>query len=318
VLIGYDNEMTVEGPASGGGVDREPVAGGLASVGACAWPRGHETAGCRLFSRQGNTRIPLIDRVSSLTSCCSTEVPNEPFASAVEWLWNLRRAREGRPLAAASGTVGRSRPRECHVTTTGSASTKSTFASQHVGAERARPMVDTRAASQLGRTAENGLPEAASAAVGRTWWRLRQSVDHRLGVLRHQRHRRLRIAATPSAEARPEGQSTRRARGISLLTGWALPGSDDRELSAVERIAGKEHCPITFRTRWRTRQHGGFAMLNWVVTLLIIALIAAVLGFGGIAGTAIGLAKLIFYVAIILFLISLIFGYSRGGFRFPR
>jgi len=59
-------------------------------------------------------------------------------------------------------------------------------------------------------------------------------------------------------------------------------------------------------------------MLNWVVTFLIIALIAAVLGFGGIAGTAIGLAKLIFYIAVILFVVSLVFGYSRGGFRFPR
>jgi len=59
-------------------------------------------------------------------------------------------------------------------------------------------------------------------------------------------------------------------------------------------------------------------MLSWVVALLIIALIATVLGFGGIAGTAIGLAKLIFYIAVILFLVSLVFGYSRGGFRFPR
>jgi uncharacterized membrane protein YtjA (UPF0391 family) len=59
-------------------------------------------------------------------------------------------------------------------------------------------------------------------------------------------------------------------------------------------------------------------MLSWVVTLLIVALIAAVLGFGGIAGTAIGLAKLIFYIAVVLFLVSLVFGYSRGGFRFPR
>ena len=59
-------------------------------------------------------------------------------------------------------------------------------------------------------------------------------------------------------------------------------------------------------------------MLNWVITLLIVALIAAVLGFGGIAGTAIGIAKLIFYIAVILFLVSLVFGYSRGGFRFPR
>jgi uncharacterized membrane protein YtjA (UPF0391 family) len=93
---------------------------------------------------------------------------------------------------------------------------------------------------------------------------------------------------------------------------------EDRELSVAECIAGKEHRPIRFRPRRRTCQFGGFAMLSWVVTLLIIALIAAILGFGGIAGTAIGLAKLIFYIAVILFLVSLVFGYSRGGFRFPR
>jgi uncharacterized membrane protein YtjA (UPF0391 family) len=76
--------------------------------------------------------------------------------------------------------------------------------------------------------------------------------------------------------------------------------------------------PARNASRRRTRQFGGFAVLSWVVTLLIIALIAALLGFGGIAGTAIGLAKLIFYIAVILFVVSLIFGYSRGGFRFPR
>ena len=56
-------------------------------------------------------------------------------------------------------------------------------------------------------------------------------------------------------------------------------------------------------------------MLSWVITFLIIALIAAVLGFGGIAGAAVGIAKIIFFIAIILFLISLIAGFSRGGFR---
>jgi uncharacterized membrane protein YtjA (UPF0391 family) len=54
-------------------------------------------------------------------------------------------------------------------------------------------------------------------------------------------------------------------------------------------------------------------MLGWALTFLIIALIAAVLGFGGIAGTAVGIAKIIFVVAIILFLISAVFGYSRRG-----
>jgi uncharacterized membrane protein YtjA (UPF0391 family) len=58
-------------------------------------------------------------------------------------------------------------------------------------------------------------------------------------------------------------------------------------------------------------------MLNLAVTLLIIALIAAVLGFGGIAGTAVGLAKIVFFVALVLFLISLLFGGFGGGFRRP-
>ena len=39
-------------------------------------------------------------------------------------------------------------------------------------------------------------------------------------------------------------------------------------------------------------------MLGWVVTFLIVALIAAILGFGGIAGVAIEAAKLVFFVAI--------------------
>ncbi len=54
-------------------------------------------------------------------------------------------------------------------------------------------------------------------------------------------------------------------------------------------------------------------MLNWAVTFLVIALIAAVLGFGGIAGTAIELAKIVFFVAIVLFLISAVFGFARRG-----
>jgi uncharacterized membrane protein YtjA (UPF0391 family) len=55
-------------------------------------------------------------------------------------------------------------------------------------------------------------------------------------------------------------------------------------------------------------------MLNLVVTLLIIALIAAVLGFGGIEFAALELARIIFFVVIVLFLIALVFG-AVGGRR---
>jgi uncharacterized membrane protein YtjA (UPF0391 family) len=55
-------------------------------------------------------------------------------------------------------------------------------------------------------------------------------------------------------------------------------------------------------------------MLNLVVTLLIIALIAAVLGFGGIAFAAVEIAKVIFFIVLLLLVISLVFG-AIGGRR---
>jgi uncharacterized membrane protein YtjA (UPF0391 family) len=53
-------------------------------------------------------------------------------------------------------------------------------------------------------------------------------------------------------------------------------------------------------------------MLGWALTFLVIALIAAVLGFGGIAGFAVEIAKIIFFVAIILFVISALLALIRG------
>ena len=49
-------------------------------------------------------------------------------------------------------------------------------------------------------------------------------------------------------------------------------------------------------------------MLSWVVTFLIVALIAGVLGFGGIAGASVEIAKAIFFIAVVLFLISAVVG----------
>lgn len=47
-------------------------------------------------------------------------------------------------------------------------------------------------------------------------------------------------------------------------------------------------------------------MLRWALGFFVIALIAAVLGFGGIAVAAAGIAKVIFYIFLALFAISLI------------
>ncbi len=52
-------------------------------------------------------------------------------------------------------------------------------------------------------------------------------------------------------------------------------------------------------------------MLSWALTFLVIALIAGVLGFGVVAGTAASIAKILFFVFLVLFVIGLIMG-RRG------
>ena len=53
-------------------------------------------------------------------------------------------------------------------------------------------------------------------------------------------------------------------------------------------------------------------MIRWAITFLVIALIAAVLGFGGIANFSFSIAKFVAVIAIILFVISMVAGGLRG------
>lgn len=53
-------------------------------------------------------------------------------------------------------------------------------------------------------------------------------------------------------------------------------------------------------------------MLRWAVIFLVIGLVAALLGFGGIAGTSIGIAKILFFIAVALFVIFLVAGVVTG------
>jgi uncharacterized membrane protein YtjA (UPF0391 family) len=53
-------------------------------------------------------------------------------------------------------------------------------------------------------------------------------------------------------------------------------------------------------------------MLGWALTFLVVALVAALLGFTSVAGTAFAAAQIVFYVAIALFVISTIIGAVRG------
>jgi uncharacterized membrane protein YtjA (UPF0391 family) len=52
-------------------------------------------------------------------------------------------------------------------------------------------------------------------------------------------------------------------------------------------------------------------MLRWAIGFFVIALVAALFGFGGIAVAAAGVAKLLFFVFLILFLVALLGGLLR-------
>src|SRR5438874_2770412 len=56
---------------------------------------------------------------------------------------------------------------------------------------------------------------------------------------------------------------------------------------------------------------GGEAMLGWAVTFLIIALVAAVFGFGGIAAASAGIAKLLFFLFLVICVVFFLLGW-RG------
>jgi uncharacterized membrane protein YtjA (UPF0391 family) len=50
------------------------------------------------------------------------------------------------------------------------------------------------------------------------------------------------------------------------------------------------------------------AMLRWALIFLIVAIVAGIFGFAGIMVAAAGIAKLLFYLFLVLFLVSLLMG----------
>lgn len=49
-------------------------------------------------------------------------------------------------------------------------------------------------------------------------------------------------------------------------------------------------------------------MLRWSLTFLLFGLIAGLLGFTTVAGTAVGIAKTLFFIFAVLFVVTLVLG----------
>jgi uncharacterized membrane protein YtjA (UPF0391 family) len=54
-------------------------------------------------------------------------------------------------------------------------------------------------------------------------------------------------------------------------------------------------------------------MLQWILIFLVLAILAGALGFTGVAGASMGIAQTLFYIFLILFVISLIVHLVRGS-----
>jgi uncharacterized membrane protein YtjA (UPF0391 family) len=52
-------------------------------------------------------------------------------------------------------------------------------------------------------------------------------------------------------------------------------------------------------------------LLYYAIVFLVVAIVSAALGFGGVAGTAMEGARLLFWVALVLFVVSAVVGLVR-------
>ncbi|BDV34005.1 DUF1328 domain-containing protein [Methylocystis sp. MJC1] len=53
------------------------------------------------------------------------------------------------------------------------------------------------------------------------------------------------------------------------------------------------------------------SLLHYAILFLVVAIIAAFFGFGGVAGTAMEGARILFWVALVLFVISAVISFVR-------
>jgi uncharacterized membrane protein YtjA (UPF0391 family) len=64
-----------------------------------------------------------------------------------------------------------------------------------------------------------------------------------------------------------------------------------------------------------TRLNKELVMLYYAAVFFVIAIIAGIFGFGGIAVGAAEIARILFFIFLVIFLVSLIMGIGKGRWR---
>lgn len=86
-------------------------------------------------------------------------------------------------------------------------------------------------------------------------------------------------------------------------------GMRSARLSRLRRNTGGKRA-FSSRVKFTTEVNMG-SLLHYAIVFLVVAIIAAFFGFGGVAGTAMEGARILFWVALVLFVISAVAGFLR-------
>jgi len=85
--------------------------------------------------------------------------------------------------------------------------------------------------------------------------------------------------------------------------------SSERRLKKIKIIKSTVHFLLDVMNTYYTKE---FIMLSWALTFFIIAIIAGVFGFSGIAASMAGIAKILFFVFLaLLFWLGQPYNYSN-------
>jgi uncharacterized membrane protein YtjA (UPF0391 family) len=93
-----------------------------------------------------------------------------------------------------------------------------------------------------------------------------------------------------------------------LIGGGAL--SNDLEWRA-QRLRMLPDRPHKVGRTAQPTPDGGHIMLYYALVFFIVAIVAAALGFGGIAAGAASIAKVLFFIFLVIFLVTLVMGVVR-------
>jgi uncharacterized membrane protein YtjA (UPF0391 family) len=99
-------------------------------------------------------------------------------------------------------------------------------------------------------------------------------------------------------------------RAGGLPSGATVKNYADGDYRGVPRLCAHLHWPPACTSRQQGKK-GAIVMLGYALFFLLVALFAAVLGFTGIAVAAAGIAKILFYVFLVFFLLSVVMHLGR-------